>query len=113
MHKLVTGALALSMGLALGLSSASAVSLDPEAAADPAINGERHLGIDISDVVLTYPAVQAFLATLSPTGQRAVVNGCETVQTGLGGASAIQAKTAVIPFCELAVSTPIATGAPG
>jgi hypothetical protein len=100
------------MGLALGLSSASAFSsLDPEAAADPAINGERLLGVDISDVTLTYPDVQNFLMTLSPTGQRAVVNACETVQTSIGEAARIQAQEAVVPFCELA--TGAATGAAG
>jgi len=103
-RKLVAGALALSLGLAMGLTSASAYSLGSEDADNPALNGERILGVDISDVALTPSGVQGFLATLSPQAQQSVVAVCQTLDTVQGEATQSDARYAVVPFCDLAVS---------
>lgn len=100
---------ALSMGLVAGLSTASAYSADPEQRDNAALNGERALGVDISDVGLTSSAIQQFLAALPPGGQQGVIGGCAAAAVSQG-ASRSDARLMVLPFCELIPGAPSLQG---
>jgi hypothetical protein len=98
--------------LALALATPTlAAQLGPDEAANPAFNGKRHLGVDISDVQLNYPAVQNFLQSLTPVGQRGVITACQN-QDSWGAATRNDARSAVSPFCQMITPT-IAAGAGG
>jgi hypothetical protein len=94
-------AVVLSLGLAFA-PTAIAAALGSEEEDNPAFNGKRLLGVDISDVDLNYPAIQDFLGSLSPDRQRGVIGACLN-QASWGAASRVDARTAVAPFCSMAV----------
>jgi hypothetical protein len=123
MRKLLTGAIALTMGLALGAPLASAANMPnalddeyfPGWEDDRQLNGMRDIGHDISDVELTFESVHAYLASLSPDSLRGAIGGCQTL---LANPAMVNSRELVLPFCELALGiTPVRpvviTGAAG
>jgi hypothetical protein len=110
--RLISAAVALSVGLC-AVPAFAFEKLTPEQENDPAINGQRLLGIDISKVDLTVPSVQSFLASLSPQAHEAVLSACVTAQTSIGDASRVDAEVRVLPFCDLANAAGTFTPTPG
>jgi hypothetical protein len=110
MRKVAAGAIALTIGLMAGITTASSFSLTSGDENDRRLNGVRDIGADISDVDHTLASVRAYLNSLSPEGQRGVLGGCETALANL---AQVNSPDLVIPFCELATGSVIPVGSPG
>jgi len=98
--------IALSLGLTMGVSTASyALSFsdqfEPPWQDDPRQNGRRDLGKNISDVSATPLGVYTYLESLSPQARRGIIGGC---WTALANPVQVQAEEVVFPFCALAVT---------
>ena len=64
------------------------------------------LGIDVGSVGRTTAAIQAYLASLAPETQRAIMNGCEHYMLYPSSAQSLD----TLPFCRVAVGVEISTG---
>src|SRR4051812_14179476 len=102
-------AAALAACITIGMASAlltGPARADVGSDDDTGWNARFDLGIDVGSVGRTTAAIQAYLVSLAPETQRAIMNGCEHYM--LYPSSAQSHDT--LPFCRVAVGVDISTG---